>query len=157
MNWIIESTERLKFHTNLNELFKGDWIDIYKYNWIVSDLDFYYIDPEDFSVNFEDDYFILTPDQFQKIVDTDFQLIWGVICAIPINETINFKDNLPPFADGNSELWKNGNLQVKNAVAEIIAWDSSYTFAKFSDKDISDKFKAVNKEAIALEKYKFHL
>lgn len=112
MDWIIKNTNRLKFHTNLRELFKGGWIDIYKYNWVVSDLDFYGPDPKELFVNFEDDYFILTPHQFQKIIDTDFQLIWGVISAIPINEVINFANGLPPFADGNDEIWENGNLQI---------------------------------------------
>ena len=39
------------------------------------------------------------------------------------------------------EIWKNGNLQVENSKIEIIAWDSSYTIVKFSEKKMSDKFK----------------
>ncbi len=49
---------------------------------------------------------------------------------------------------------ENGNLQVKNSKVEIIAWDSSFTIVKFTEKKISDKFKEYFDEAIELEKYK---
>mgnify|MGYP004271290885 FL=1 len=38
---------------------------------------------------------------------------------------------------------------------EIIAWDSSYTIVKFTEKGMSDRFKAYFDEAIELEKYKW--
>jgi len=46
------------------------------------------------------------------------------------------------YAEGNEKIWKNGNLQVENSKVKIIAWDSSYTIIKFTEKGMSDKFKA---------------
>ena len=60
-----------------------------------------------------------------------------------------------PFAEGNEQIWKNGTLQVKNSLIEIIAWESSYTIVKFTDNKMSDKFKEYFQEAIELEKYKW--
>jgi hypothetical protein len=79
----------------------------------------------------------------------------GRICRILKTQEIEPSQIDLPFADGNGQIWKNGNLQVEQAKIEIIAWDSSYTTVKFTDPSMSEKFKAYFQEAIELERYKW--
>ncbi len=59
-----------------------------------------------------------------------------------------------PYVDRNEKIRENGNLQLENLKVEVIAWDSSYTIIKFTQKEMSDKFKEYLDEAIELENYK---
>jgi hypothetical protein len=86
---------------------------------------------------------------------TEIQIIWGVFVGILKTQEIEPSQIDLPFADGNGQIWKNGNLQVEQAKIEIIAWDSSYTIVKFTDPSMSEKFKAYFQEAIELERYKW--
>ncbi len=151
MNWIINNTKKLSFHTNLSELLKPIIGHLNSFHWILSDLDF--ISNEELSINFEKDFFILSNEDFTKLLDSNTQIIWGVICAIQKNELINFDKNNLPFADGNDLIWKNDNFQINNSTIEIIAFDSTYTIIKFKDKLLSEKFKSYFDEAIELEKF----
>ena len=40
MNWIIRSTKKVKFHTNLQEVLKPIWDNLEAYHWILTDLEF---------------------------------------------------------------------------------------------------------------------
>lgn len=152
MNWIIRNTERIKFHTFLDEILKPISEDLENFNWFLCDLD--YISDSTLPINFDEDYFILNNKEFQKIVDSQIQIIWGVISAVPKNIDIEINKNDLPFVEGNDLVWKNGNFQVKNSEIEIIAFDSSYTIVKFTNKSLSEKFINYFDEAIQLEKFK---
>lgn len=152
MNWIIRNTNKIEFHTNLKEILKPISTDLDNYNWLLCDLDF--ISDKKLPINFDEDYFILNNEDFQRIVDSQTQIIWGVISAVPKNIDLKIdKDNLP-FVEGNDLVWKNSNLQVNNSEIEIIAFDSSYTIAKFKNQSLSEKFRKYFDEAIELEKFK---
>lgn len=152
MNWIINNTSKIDFHTNLREILKPILTDLDNYNWFLCDLDF--ITEKKLPINFDEKFFILSNEEFQKIVNSQTQLIWGVISAVPKNIKIEINQDDLPFADGNNLVWQNGNLQVNNSEIEIIAFDSSYTIVKFKSQTLSKKFKKYFDEAIELEKFK---
>ena len=154
MNWIIRDTKKLYFHTNLNNLLNS-WIDISEFEWILSDLDVINFTKKKLPIDFNKSFSVITSDDFKKIIETDIQIVWGVISAINKSENPKFDKNNSPFVEGNDNVWINDNFQVENAIFEITAWDSSYTIIKFKDSELSKKFKLHFDEAIELDKYKF--
>lgn len=154
MNWIIRDTKKLYCHTNLNNLLNS-WIDISEFEWILSDLDVINFTKKKLPIDFNKSFSVITSDDFKKIIETDIQIVWGVISAINKSENPKFDKNNSPFVEGNNNVWINDNFQVENAIFEITAWDSSYTIIKFKDSELSKKFKLYFDEAIELDKYKF--
>ena len=154
MNWIIRDTKKLYCHTNLNNLLNS-WIDISEFEWILSDLDVINFTKKKLPIDFNKSFSVITSDDFKKIIETDIQIVWGVISAINKSENPKFDKNNSPFVEGNDNVWINDNFQVENAIFEITAWDSSYTIIKFKDSELSKKFKLHFDEAIELDKYKF--
>lgn len=73
MNWIIRSTKKVKFHTNLQEVLKPIWKDFNLYNWILTDLDF--MSDDDIPINFDHDFFILNHQQFEGVYKSNTQII----------------------------------------------------------------------------------
>lgn len=141
-------------HTNLNNLLNS-WIDISEFEWILSDLDVINFTKKKLPIDFNKSFSVITSDDFKKIIETDIQIVWGVISAINKSENPKFDKNNSPFVEGNDNIWINDNFQVENAIFEITAWDSSYTIIKFKDSELSKKFKLYFDEAIELDKYKF--
>lgn len=154
MNWIIRDTKKLYCHTNQNNLLNV-WIDISEFEWILSDLDVINFTKKKLPIDFNKSFSVITSDDFKKIIETDIQIVWGVISAINKSENPKFDKNNLPFVEGNDNIWINDNFQVENAIFEITAWDSSYTIIKFKDSELSKKFKLYFDEAIELDKYKF--
>jgi len=138
----------------LNNLLKS-WIDISEFKWILSDLDVINFTKKKLPIDFNKSFSVITSDNFKKIIETDIQIVWGVISAINKSENPKFDKNNSPFVEGNDNVWINDNFQVENAIFEITAWDSSYTIIKFKDSELSKKFKLHFDEAIELDKYKF--
>lgn len=153
MNWIIKSTQKLYCHTNLNNLLNS-WIDISEFNWVMSDLDVINFSKEKLPIDFRENYSIVSPENFKRIIETDIQIIWGVISAVRKSEIPKLDKKYFPYVEGNNQVWENDKFQVENAEFEITAWDSSYTIVKFKDSELSKKFKAAFDEVIELEKFK---
>lgn len=151
MNWIIQQTEKLNFHTDLKELLKPIQKEIESYNWLISDFEF--ISNQEISINHDRDFFVLSNQEFNEILNSQTQFIWGVIIGFPKNKEIFIDENNLPFAEGNDLIWENENFQIPNSTIEIIAFDSSYSIIKFKDKNMSDRFKNYFNEAIELEKF----
>jgi hypothetical protein len=139
----------------LNILLKPIEKDIQHLKWLISDLEINTSEMEKLPINHEKDWFLISPEEMKTICETDTQIVWGVFCGIENNAELQTDRIEFPYAEGNAEIWKNGNLQVENSKVEIIAWDSSYTIVKFTEKKISDKFKEYFDEAIELENYKW--
>jgi len=154
MNWIIRNTNKLKYHTNLFELTKPLQQYIDNYNWLFSDLDFITDKLPDLPINYDNNYFILSSDNFKEIINKDVQFVWGALLAVPKHYEIEVDELHLPFVEGNDAIWKNGNIQLKNADIEIDCFDSSYTIIKFRNEDISNVFKSYFDEAIKLEMFK---
>ncbi|CAM3844895.1 hypothetical protein FLCU109888_04465 [Flavobacterium cucumis] len=154
MNWIIRDTKKLYCHTDLNNLLNS-WIDISKFEWVLSDLDVINFTKKKLPIDFNKSFSVITSDDFKKIIETDIQIVWGVISTINKSENPKIDKFNSPFVEGNDNVWINDNFQIENAIFEITAWDSSYTIIKFKDSELSKKFKLYFDEAIELDKYKF--
>jgi hypothetical protein len=151
MNWIIRSTKKVKFHTNLQEVLKPIWDDLVIYKWILTDLDF--ISDQPLPINFDEDFFILTNPEFEKLYKSNTQIIWGIISAV--------KDNIEPdtslvsrLSAEDTSVWEPNHFLIQESIVEIIAFDSGYTIVKFKEKNLSDKFKEYFQEqATDLQKF----
>jgi len=153
MNWIIRDSDKLWYHTNLKELVKPFYNELGNYNWVLSDLDFI-SDTTDLPINFDQDYFILSSSEFERLVSADMQIIWGAIVAVPKELPLSLNADTLPYVEGNDKIWENGNLQLPYAEIEIDCFDSSYTIIKFTSGRVSNQFKEYFPEAIELEKFK---
>ena len=67
MNWIIRSTKKLKFHTNLEVLLKPIEDELTKFNWLMSDLEILTDRMEELPINYTKDWFILSQAEIEKI------------------------------------------------------------------------------------------
>ena len=120
----------------------------------MSDLDVINYSKEKLPIDFRENFSIVSPENFKRIIETDIQIIWGVISAVKKSETPKFDKKNFPYVEGNDEVWESDKFQVENSVFEITAWDSSYTIVKFKDSELSGKFKAEYDEAMELDKFK---
>lgn len=151
MNWIIEKSQKMPYHTYLNVILAPFVDDLNNYQWLVSDFESNHTIGTPF--NYEQDYFILSADDMRNIFNADIQIYWGVIIAVPIDVEVIITSNNDPYVEGNALVFKEGNIQYPGGEIEIICFDSSYTIVKFSKEELSNRFKVYFDEAIPLKKY----
>lgn len=118
MNWIIKDTNKLKCHTYLNDLLNPTWIDISEFNWVMSDLDVYNYSKEKLPIDFRENYSIFNPENFKRIVDSDLQIIWGLISVVKKSEIPKVDKENFPYVDGNIDVWKNDIFLVENSASK---------------------------------------
>lgn len=152
MNWIIRSTKKVKFHTNLQEVLKPVWDDLAVYNWILTDLEFISTG-QPIPINYDQDVFMLNCQQLEQLYNTNPQIIWGIISAVPDN--INPDTSIiSTLSAEDTSVWEPNHFLIKESILEIVAFDSGYTIIKFKDKGVSDKFKEYFQEqAVDLQKF----
>ena len=138
MNWIIRSTKKVKFHTNLQEVLKPIWKDLAFHHWILTDLDF--MSDDRIHINFDHDFFILNHQQFETIYKSNTQIIWGIIAAVPHPIDVNSLQ-VSQLSAEDPKVWKSNHFLIADSILEIIAVDSGYTIIKFKDGALSEKFK----------------
>jgi len=153
MNWIIRKSKKISGHTYLDEILKPLLEHIDDYNWILSDLDGGG-SLEALPINYEDDYFILSANEFKKIVNSRIQLYWGVVIGVPTYFEIKINENNLPHAEGSELIWQDSNLQYPDGEIELVCFDSGYTIVKFGSEELSNKFKDYfEADAIPLQKF----
>ena len=152
MNWVIRYSKKIQGHTYLEEILAPIREDIKDYNWIIADLDFGDWN-EELPINMDEECFILSPAKFDILLNANVQIYWGVILGIPKRFDIVIDEANLPFAEGNGLIWKNGNIQYPDAELEIVCVDSGYTIVKFTNEDLSKKFRDYFPEAVELEKF----
>ncbi|MCW3170154.1 hypothetical protein OMO38_16630 [Chryseobacterium sp. 09-1422] len=138
MNWIIRSTKTVKYHTNLKEILKPIWENLGDYHWIITDIDF--MSDTELPINFNADYFFLTHAEFERIFQSNAQIIWGIISAVPQDSAIDF-GKVSTLSAENICVWECNEFQIHQSIVEITAFDSGYTIVKFKDQKLSEKFK----------------
>lgn len=128
-----------------------------KYNWLITDIEAYpqkglkELDEDLYNYLTEKDYvFISNSDLLDILEKNDFQWIWGVFSAIPVNYSIEeiLKYELP-YAEDNRDIYLDNNFVIQHPLAEveIVAFDSSGMHIVAKDKDICDKFKTIYPDA----------
>lgn len=153
MNWIIKNSDKLEYHTHLGILLEPIKEAITALKWLIADVDMNTAELEKLPIDHEREWFLISSDEMKNICKSDTQFIWGVFSGIDQKTDFNPNSFEIPYADGNEEVWKTGNLQIENSKIEIVAWDSTYTIVKFTDKDLSVQFKNYFPEAIELENF----
>lgn len=136
----------MDYHTNLRVLLTSILFETEKFNWVVADLEYNPDYTTDLPVDHEQDYFILSSNQFQKLVYANVQIIWGVFLGFPASIDIQVSKNELPFVKFNDIMWQNGNIQNEDAVIEIDCFDSSYTIVKFKDHNLSDNLRFISRK-----------
>ncbi|MDV7698040.1 hypothetical protein N6B72_14025 [Chryseobacterium soli] len=84
------STEILKFHTNLKETLQPIWNDLTDYDWILTNLE-YMPNGNKIPIDYQHDYFLLNHEQFETLYQSQIQIIWGIISAIPKNTNLDLR------------------------------------------------------------------
>ena len=152
MNWVIQHSNKIKYHTDLYEILKPIWSELLNFKWIIKDVDF--MTASEIPLNFEKDFFVLNKNEFEKLMNSDTQIIWGVISAVK-NEQIIDENEISKISAEDLDVWENDKFLIHESYLEIIAFDSGYTILKFKDKSLSEKFKSYfEKDAIELQKIK---
>ncbi|PRB00503.1 hypothetical protein CQ046_18745 [Chryseobacterium sp. MYb7] len=151
MNWIIRTTKKVKFHTHLQEVLKPIWDDLTIYQWVLTDLDF--ISDQPLPINFDEDYFVLDHPEFEQLYQSNTQIIWGIVSAVPNNIEPDIS-LISRLSAEDSMAWESNQFLIQESILEIIAFDSGYTIVKFKDQNLSDKFKEYFQEqALDLQKF----
>ena len=152
MNWVIKNSKKIKYQTDLEGILKPIWNELLNFKWIITDVDF--ITDVEIHLNFEKDYFILNKNEFEKLMESDTQIIWGVFSAVNNKFAINEKQ-IAQISAEDLDVWKNDKFLIPESDLEIVAFDSGYTILKFKDKNLSEKFKSYfENDAIELQKIK---
>ncbi|WP_312084496.1 hypothetical protein [Epilithonimonas hominis] len=138
MNWVIKHSKKIKYQTDLEEILKPIWEDLQNYKWLITDVDF--ITDSQIHLNFEKDYFFLDRNEFAELMNSDTQIIWGVISAVSKDYKIDEKRILT-LSSESEQVWKENVFQIPESILEIIAFDSDYTILKFKNNKLSEKFK----------------
>jgi hypothetical protein len=111
-------------------------------------------DDNEIHIDFDHDYFVLNKEQFEKLYQSNTQIIWGIISAIPKNVELN-SNLISNLSAEDLNAWKSNEFLIPESYVEIVAFDSGYTIVKFKDEKLSNKFKEYfGKQAIDLEKFK---
>ncbi|EOW9550263.1 hypothetical protein ACO11T_001429 [Vibrio fluvialis] len=119
MNYIQENTSEVDFYTSMNDVAHWLEIDLKDYDWHISDIEGAW--PE-----LNDPSWVRGEELAAKLDEFNYQFVWSVISAFPKGTKPFTTDK--PFADGNSEFWEGEpEKQLKNALFEIVCWDSSAT------------------------------
>jgi hypothetical protein len=152
MNWVIRDSEKIKFHTDLEGILKPIWNDLLNYSWIITDIDFISSSPN--PLNFEQDIFFMDSLEFETLLNSNTQIIWGIISAVN-NDTKIEEEKLLKISSESNEVWEENTFLIPESILEIVAFDSGYTILKFKEEKLSEKFKDYfGEEAIELSKYK---
>lgn len=119
MNLILEKTNRVKFFTNMVDIFSALKISCVDYDWFISD-----IETNGYSIE-EGWHTGRSLEDF--ITENSVQFIWAVFCAFPVGT--QFPAEQVPFVEDNPDYWNHSNPepQIDGALFEIACWDSSGT------------------------------
>ena len=123
------------------------------YNWLITDIEAYpqktgrEIDDELYSYLNEKDYVFISNSKFLDILEkNDFQWIWGVFSAIPVDYSLDdVLKHAFPYAEDNIDIYLDDNFVIQHPLAdiEIVAFDASGMHIVSKDIDICNKFKKV--------------
>jgi hypothetical protein len=152
MELILESSDKIRFHTDLQiiiEPFMNTFKELY---WTLFDYE-YMILEQNIEDGFKDlkpglDYLQFNGQRLYEIVSkVNIQFNWGVFIGTKELLKVDSIQNLP-FVDGNEDIWNKPNTFLNQfSEIEIISFDSSSTIVKFRDLELAKKWQSVFKEA----------
>lgn len=119
MNLILEKTERIKFYTNIEEIFTALGEKCSKYDWYISDIEL--------NTGLLEEGWHSGSELEAFLEENKVQFIWAVFSAVPVGYRCHITN--VPFVYNNPYYWNGSevNPQLNGAIFEIVCWDSSAT------------------------------
>ena len=136
MNLILHKSKFVDYYTYLNPIFDAV-PEFASFTYLVSDLECHGSKDERLSGS----PVVMSGLALREIVQKEkVQFVWAVFSAFDHEPSI--PSDLP-YADGNSEFWQGSPTpQLKDALFEIVCWDSGATLFIGIDPNIAAKLKA---------------
>jgi hypothetical protein len=146
MNLILERTDAVPFFTEMRSVFKALGMRARDYDWFISDIETNYYG-DGFT---SEDRWIAGEALERFIAENAVQFIWAVFSAFPkgVRYPVEFSPNVEDYAG----YWSGSEVtpQLKDALFEIAAWDSSATILVGLPSDAIERFRNVYPDAKSL-------
>ena len=146
MNLILERTDSVPWFTNMQSVFCALGFSASDYDWFVSDIETNYYG-DDFS---SEDQWVVGEALERLITQNEVQFIWGVFSAF--KKGTRFPVGNSPNVQDYAGYWSGVEVapQLKEALFEIAAWDSSATILIGLPADAEEHFKVTYPDAKSL-------
>ncbi len=145
MTYILENTKQTKFYTDLYEIIQPFETEFSMMNWLLTNQDYMILDYDQKGnieqLDQESDKITFKGTELLEILrNRRIQFVWGVFCGFK-GEIPRLKDSDLPYADLNSNIWKNPDrfLLIQSEI-EIISFDGTSIIFKTKDRSIETKF-----------------
>jgi hypothetical protein len=139
MNLILEHSDQMRWYTDMRLVFSALPGVCEAHDWLISDIDCNWF-PDD-RIAYGNDPVLISGEALLEVVNAhDIQFNWAVFSALP--RGFRPATSETPYADGNPEFW-NGSPrpQLKEALFEIVCWDSTSTLLIGVPGDIIRQFR----------------
>jgi len=136
MNLILERTNAVPFFTEMRSVFKALGMQARDFDWFVSDIETNY---HGSGFTSEDQW--ITGEALERfITENTVQFIWAVFSAFP--KGVRIPVEAAPTVEGYTGYWNGIEVvpQLKDALFEIAAWDSSATILVGLPAEAIEKF-----------------
>ena len=146
MNLILEHTDSVPWFTNMYTVFRALGLHTSNYDWFVSDVETNY-----YGTDFTSEDQWVTGEVLERfIAENEVQFIWAVFSAFP--KGTRFPVESPPNVQDYAGYWSGIEVtpQLKNALFEIAAWDSSATILVGLPVETVEQFKVAYPDAKSL-------
>ena len=146
MNLILERTNSVPWFTNMYTVFLALGFRASDYDWFVSDVETNY-----YGTDFTSEDQWVTGEALERfITDNEVQFIWAVFSAFP--KGTRFPVENSPNVQDYAGYWSGIEVtpQLKNALFEIAAWDSSATILVDLPAEALERFKVAYPDAKSL-------
>jgi hypothetical protein len=143
MNLILERTDSVRWFTDMKSVFSALGFRASDYDWFVSDVETNYYGSEFTS----EDQWITGMALERFITENEVQFIWAVFSAFP--KGTRFSIETPPNVQDYAGYWGGIEVtpQLKDALFEIAAWDSSATILVGVPAEAVTRFKVAYSDA----------
>jgi hypothetical protein len=136
MNIILERTNAVPFFTEMRSVFKALGMQAGDYDWFVSDIETNY-----YGSNFTSKDQWITGEALERFINENtVQFIWAVFSAFP--KGVRIQVEVAPIVEDYAGYWSGIEVapQLKDALFEIAAWDSSATILVGLPAEAVEKF-----------------
>lgn len=149
MNLILERSEQMRWYTDMRLVFSVLSGVCEAHDWLISDIDCNWF-PDDRIAYGTDPVLISGQDLWEVVSKYEIQFIWAVFSALPPGTQPDL--SVPPYADGNPAFWIGSpHPQLKEALFEIVCWDSGSTLLIGAPDKIVRQFRSYFTDSLDLD------
>ena len=147
MNLILEKSEKIKYFTNMKQMFFALGNICEDFDWYISDIETNKYIPGEFDSSNK----WITGKELNAILNKyEIQFIWAVFSAFKKGTKQLIEK--PPSVEDNPAYWsgKEPDTQIRNAEFELACWDSSALILVGISDEMASKFCKTFPETISL-------